>query len=391
MGQHEAAGVSDKRRSKGDGSIFQRCEARYGCPPVVDGQRPKHSCNGRWFGVVDLTTPGGGRKRRTVSAKTKAQVRIKFRQLQKRTEAGATGDGTQTVAKWVAYYLDEISDARDSTKTTYRGYVTNWVVPELGRVRLLDLSPEHVRGLMTRMERAGKAPATRKQVLSILSKALEVAAREGKVDRNVCDTVARPSLAQQETHGVLTAGQVAQLWPHLLEHPNRARWIAALVLGIRQGEALGLAWGDVHLDDAEPWMHIHRSQTKSLDIGPVKSAASNREVPIIEPVLTALREHRDAVGGSGLVWGPREPYDDYREWHALLRSAGLPTVPVHAARATAATILDRMGATPRQVADILGQATVSVGQKHYVHSERDDLRAVLTRSGASITAGPVGG
>lgn len=361
-----------KRRSKGDGSIYQRAS------------------DGRWFGAVDLTTPGGGRKRRTVSAKTLRELRPKMRALQKRTEAGATGDGTQTTGAWLTYWLDEISDARDSTKKTYRGYIKNWLSPDLGRARLTDLSPEHVRSLMSHMEREGKSPATRRQVLSILSKALDVAHREGKVDRNVCDTVARPSLANQKTHGVLTMQQVAKLWPRLMEHPNRARWMAALVLGIRQGEALGLAWDDVHLDDDEPWLWIRQSQQAGTTrLGALKSAASDRQIPIPEPVLSAMVEWRAQSGGDGLVWGPLEGWADYDEWHRLLKSAGVPLVPVHAARATAATVLDRMGATPRQVADILGQATVAVGQKHYVHSERDDLRTVLSRSAAEIS-GPNG-
>lgn len=60
-------------------------------------------------------------------------------------------------------------------------------------------------------------------------------------------------------------------------------------------------------------------------------------------------------------------------------------MPVHAARATTASILDRLGATPRQVADILGQSTVHVGQKHYVHSQQDALASALTRVGEFFT------
>lgn len=359
--------MSEKRRSKGDGSIYQR------------------SSDGRWFGVVDLTVPGGGRKRRTVSAKTQREVRTRLRALKKRTEAGAIGDGSQTVTAWLTYWLDEISDARPSTKNTYRGYVTNWITPELGRVRLTDLSPEHVRGLMAKMQREGKSPATRKQVLSILSKALDVAHREGKVDCNVCDTVARPSLAGQAAHQHLTLEQVKTLLPHVHAHEGAARWLAGLVLGIRQGEALGLAWADVHLDEDEPWLHIHRAQGRDGTIGPVKSAASDRHIPIIEPVLSALRAHRDATGGKGLVWGPKKNRADYNKWHALLTEAGLPLVPVHGARGTAASLLDAMGATPRQVADILGHSTVRVAQQHYVHSDRADLRKALTRSGEAFS------
>lgn len=379
-----------ERRSKGDGSIFQRCEARFGCPPLGEHGRPRHACQGRWFGVVEMTAAGGGRRRRTVSAKTKQAVRVKLRDLQKRTAAGTKNDGSQTVAAWLTYWLDEVADVRPSTERTYRGYIQKWIIPRLGRTRLTNLSPEDVRSLLRDMEKQGRSPATRKHVLAILSKALEVAGREGKVDRNVCDTVARPSLANQETHGALTLPQVAILLPHILEHPNAARWAAAVVLGIRQGEALGLAWDDVRLDDEEPSLFIHRSQTgpaSRLELGSVKSRASNRHVPIVTPVYEALVRQRERDGADGLVWGPRPPRQDYNEWHALLDAAGLPRVPVHAARATAASVLDAMGATPRQVADILGQSQVHVGQKHYVHSQPGDLRAALTRAGSAMIAG----
>ena len=368
--------MSRERGTRGEGSIYQR------------------SSDGRWFGVVDLTTPGDGRKRRTVSAKTKGEVRVKLTALRKRTEAGAVNDGSQTVAAWLTYWLDEIADIRASTEKTYRGYVKNWIVPQLGNKRLSTLSPEDVRALMRNMEKEGKSNATRKQVLAILSKALVVAAREGKIERNVCDTVARPSLAKQETHGVLTLEQVAKLLPHALAHPRAARWVTAVVLGIRQGEALGLAWEDVHMDDdSEPYMHIRQAQQSgTTELGPLKSRASDRVIPIVSPVYEALRAQRDRDGDRGLVWGPMPAWQDYDEWQALLAKAGIPAVALHAARATAATVLDAMGATPRQVADILGQSQVDVGQKHYVHSQPADLRAALTKSAkAMLDAKPMQG
>jgi len=360
---------SGHRRHKGDGSIFQR------------------KSDGRWLGVVDLGYMNGRRVRRTVSAKTLRELHPKMKALKKRTEAGVTGSD-QPVEQWVTYWLDHISDARPSTKKTYRGYVENWIAPSLGSVKLSALAAEHVRALMTHMETKDKAPATRKQVLSILSKAMEIAVREGKIERNPCDTVERPSLAGQATHGHLSLEEVAQLVPHLATHKNRARWLAALVLGIRQGEALGLSWEDVHLDDEHPWMWIHQAQdsTRGNAIGPVKSTASNRQIPIVPPVYAAMVELRARSSGTGLVWGPRDNKDDWKEWQALLTAAALPSRPVHAARATAATILDEMGATPRQIADILGHSTVKVAQQHYVASDAPQLRAVLGKAGELLQA-----
>lgn len=353
------------RRHKGEGSIYQR------------------KSDGRWMGVVDLGVMNGKRTRRTVSAPTLRELRPRMKALQDRTEAGVIGSD-QPVSKWVAYWLDEIADIRDTTKRTYRGYVETWIEPALGSVKLSALAAEHVRALMTHMETNGKAPATRKQVLSILSAALEVAVREGKISRNACATVERPSLAAQETHGHLTLEEVKLLVPHLAVHANRARWLTALVLGIRQGEALGLAWTDVHLDDDEPWMLIHKSQSRKdgkFVLGEPKSKAGNRAIPIVAPVDQALREWKAKTGGRGLVWGPRHTRPEYDEWQALLDSAGLEKRPVHAARATAASILDAMGATPRQIADILGHSTVKVAQQHYVASDAPQLRAALAKSG----------
>lgn len=355
------------RRHKGEGSIYQR------------------ESDGRWMGVVDLGYMNGKRTRRTVSARTLTELRPKMKALRKRTEAGMTGSD-QSIEKWVTYWLDEISGVRPSTAKTYRGYIANWITPAFGNVKLSALAPEHVRALMTHMETQGKASATRKQVLSIVSKSMTVAQREGKIERNPCDTIERPSLADQETHGHLTLEEVTLLVPHLAKHENRARWLTALVLGIRQGEALGLAWEDVHLDDENPWIWVHQAQdsTNGKRLGPVKSIASDRQIPIVPPVDQALREWRKKSGGKGLVWGPRDNKADWKEWVALLEAAGLDRRPVHAARATAASILDKMGATPRQIADILGHSTVKVAQQHYVSSDSPERRAVLAKGGALL-------
>lgn len=380
------------RRNKGDGSIYRKCEARWGCPPKdTDGTRPEHACYGRWFGEVDVTVMGQGRKRRAVSAKTKQEVRVKLTRLQRRVAQEATAGPDQPLAQWLTYWLTEVAQVRPSTLRGYRTCVDWRIIPALGDRPLRAITPEDVRALLRAMEVEGRAPSTRKQALSVLSRALDVALREGKIERNPCATVARPSLARQATHGSLTLAQVSQLMPHILAHPNAARWATAVVLGIRQGEALGLAWDDVHLDPPAPVMMIHQAQIRDLQgklaLGPVKSRAAERAIPIVSPVLEVLREHKARSGGEGLVWGPRRQRTDYAEWHALLDAAGLERVPVHAARATAASVLDALGATPRQVADILGHSQVHVGQAHYVHSSGPDLRAALDRAGRAMLGG----
>jgi len=48
-------------------------------------------------------------------------------------------------------------------------------------------------------------------------------------------------------------------------------------------------------------------------------------------------------------------------------AAGYPWLTTHVFRKTAATILDERGHTPRQIADVLGHARVSLTQDVYMH------------------------
>lgn len=46
------------------------------------------------------------------------------------------------------------------------------------------------------------------------------------------------------------------------ERRNGARWVVALALGLRQGEALGLKWSDADLDQGT--LRIRRSRLRPM-------------------------------------------------------------------------------------------------------------------------------
>jgi integrase len=81
----------------------------------------------------------------------------------------------------------------------------------------------------------------------VLRVALKAAVRRGKASRNVCDLfdppTARkahiPSLSVADTQAVVAAALVDDQAP---------RWLIALLLGMRQGEVLGLRWHRVDLE-----------------------------------------------------------------------------------------------------------------------------------------------
>ena len=80
------------RRHHGEGSIYQR------------------SSDGRWVGVVEAGTgPGGARKRRIVTAKTKRELLPKLKRLQ--AEVGVGIDDEQiTLDRWLDRWLQQLED-----------------------------------------------------------------------------------------------------------------------------------------------------------------------------------------------------------------------------------------------------------------------------------------
>lgn len=371
------------RRIHGEGSVFQRCEKRYGCPALTeattpDGSivkvRPAHKCRGRWFYAVDLGYQGRqGRKQRarpTVSARTLKELRPKMALLDERVRTGVDATGSTTVETWLNWWLAEIAPITAKsprTRDTYRGYVDNWLIPHIGSKRLDRLKPDDLRALYRVMANAGKSPLTIRQVHAIITKALKVAEDDGKIIRSPATPVTPPG-GDKGSHGKLTLIEARKVLTILATRPDRARWYAALLLGLRQGEALGLAWEDI--DDEHGVIHVRHSlgrvKGKGLQLGDVKSQASRRTLPLLPELRAALA---DVPRTGALVWGPKDNKADWNEWQALLAAAGVERHSLHAARATTASILSDMNVPTKIISEILGHAQTTTTEAHYIHGD----------------------
>ena len=133
------------------------------------------------------------------------------------------------------------------TLADYRSKTRNWIVPLLGKHRLDRLTPEHLDTAYTLMLRRGLSPSTVLKVHRILSRALRIAVRRGRISRNVATLVDAPAVAPNEIEP-LTREEARRILDVAANKRNGARWSVALSLGIRQGEALGLRWSYVDLE-----------------------------------------------------------------------------------------------------------------------------------------------
>lgn len=374
-----------ERRHRGEGAIYQRHDHE-SCPPLVDGERDKHNCRGRWVGVVDLGKVKGKRVRKTVTGSTLREVQRKFKDLKKRTDSGVDSEDW-TVARWMEHWLRTHveGELRDTTAVTYRRNVERHVIPTLGHIRLDRLRPEQIEALYADMRDAGLSDNSRRQVHAVLRRALRIAEEQRRIEWNPAAKAKAPAVGKK-THGKFTLEEAKTLL-YALDEPGvlASRWACALLEGLRQGEALGLRWEDVAWDQGEyGYLLIQRSIQRVPKKGilelPLKSEASYRGVPMVEAVRTLLeRERRD----EGYVWGdgdkPRDPRRDWGEWKALLKMAGVPDRPLHAARATTASLLMEAQVSEKVIAEIMGHAQVQTTRRHYLSGDNSMHSSAMGR------------
>jgi integrase len=216
--------------------------------------------NGNWHGWVTMgVRPDGSPDRRHREAPTEYEVTQKVRKLEAERDAGKPSRPGKVpkVAEWMRHYIDNIAPQRVSRRTidsTYRPKVENWIIPKLGKHRLDQLYTDHLYKFYAALRKEGLAPNTILQIHRILSRALKVAVREGKLGVNPCTLIDAPQHEEPETE-TLTAGEARTLITLTAKRRNGTRWLVALALGLRQNEALGLRWAYVDLDKAV--MNVH--------------------------------------------------------------------------------------------------------------------------------------
>ena len=209
--------------------------------------------DGDWHGRVTVgIKPDGRPDRRHVRGRTEAIVTRKVRELERQRDGGTVRKTGQrwTVAAWLTHWVETIAApaVRETTMVGYRAAVYKHLIPGVGAHRLEKLEPEHLELLYAAMIRRGSAPGTAHQAHRTIKTALNVALRRGHLTRNVAQLAKAPRLDEQEIEP-FTVAEAQRLLAVASGKRNGVRFALALALGLRKGEALGLKWRRVDLEN----------------------------------------------------------------------------------------------------------------------------------------------
>ena len=337
-------------------------------------------------------------KRRYVSAKTKTETQQKLRQAMVDMDRGLVFDaGTLTLGGYLHYWLEDVRDTvRPTTFERYEQIVRKHIIPMLGRNKLKDVTPTHVRGLY-KEKLESLSPRTVQYIHVTLHKALKQATADDLIPRNVTEAVKAPQVHREEMHP-LSPDQVKILLDAARGDRLEALYVLAIQTGLRQGELLGLKWEDVDLEAGT--LQVRRTLATAKG-GPVltipKTKSSRRSVKLTRSAIEALRSHLERqleeIDKAGSLWQENglifasesgKPLDrrylTSRRFKALLKRAGLPRVRFHDLRHTCATLLLGRNVNPKIVSELLGHASVAITldiYSHVVPNMRDQAAAAM--------------
>jgi integrase len=293
-----------------------------------------------------------------------------------------------------------------ATVRQYIQHVERHVKPFLGATRLSKLTAPAVAAFANTLRDNGRSPAMVRKVLASLGAIVAEAHARGLVAQNVVyrsrhRRARREAKRDKRRVTVPTKAEIRAL----LEKAS-GRWrpfiVTAIFTGLRASELRGLTWANV--DFEREVIQVRQRADAWGRIGPPKSEAGTRDVPMAPMVANTLKEWQKECpkGDLGLVfpngYGNVENLGNIRQrgFDPLQVACGIvkptpkgsaerdPRKPkakygLHALRHAAASLFIEHGFPPKRIQALMGHASIQMTFDVYGHlfpTEVEDRKAM---------------
>jgi len=352
-------------------------------------------CTGRWRCELNLGKDGKGkRRRRKVSAKTKAELYEKLDELRDELDQGVRSSRTYTVTQAVDDWLAGPMADRAAKTISTQHEMLDPLTAVIGEIVLRDLTADDVSKGLIKIA-ATRSTRTVRDTRASLVRVITYAQARGLVTRNVAALIKAPQgQAPGRPSKALTVAQALAVLKAAEADRLNAYFVLSLLTGVRTEEARALRWDHVDLDGRTPYVAVWRSVRAG---GDVKTRTSRRTLALPERAVDALEAHREAQDKEralvaelstehGLVFttqlgGPLDAANVRRSFRRICGKAkiGEGWTP-RDLRHSFVSIMSDEGVPIERIADLIGHAGGSrVTEQVYRHQ----LRPVLTE-GAEV-------
>jgi integrase len=381
------------KRGQNEGSIFE--------------ERP-----GRWIALLttgyDIVDGRRRRRRKKFVAATRGAVQRKLTEaLREQQTGGIVPMQRDSLGAFLKRFPAQLRAAGRSAKTisSYEWIIRTYIDPVLGRIPLTQLRQTHINDFMERKLEAGLSARTVAYCHAIIRSALSRAVKDGLVSRNAAKSATPPAQRRGSSIEPLSVEDARRFLDAVKDSRWEALYSAAIALGLREGEALGLEWTGINMDAGtltvtqtvkripgaakrtpgaglllEKVAKTPKSlRTLELPSFAVRSLIAHKATQAMDRALAGERWQEHGLVFPSTIGKPMEPRNLLRHFHKTLEKLAIERRRFHDLRHTAASLMLAQGATLHEVAKILGHTTTRLTEDLYGHIYKAAKREIAMR------------
>ena len=373
-----------------------------------DGRRFFQICVSRGYGKVPYKTrwywPDGWSKRTAEREAAKqaaafelacknGEVLNRAQEREKAAQEAAEAAKLKTVRQYADGVFMPTKEATfsENARSSYRMFLDKHILPVLGDVLLVEVSPAMISKLLIDFQRAGYAHATTVKLYNILNGIFEMAFLDDSIPMNPMLKVKRPAprkdeQPKEESDKAYTVQELSYILSCAAQEPLQWQTYISLAAdtGLRRGECCGLQWSDI--DFKAGAVTVRRNLQYTAAAGVYATSPKNGKVRVVDvgpDTLALLKQLREKQAQSCISkWcftqegtaDPMHPQSPTRYFQKFGQRYGVKDFHPHKLRHSSASIAITSGADVVSVSERLGHSDTAVTLRMYAHANEESIR-----------------
>ena len=279
----------------------------------------------------------------------------------------------------------------ENARSSYRMFLGKHILPVLGDVLLVEVSPAMISKLLIDFQRAGYAHATTVKLYNILNGIFEMAFLDDSIPMNPMLKVKRPAprkdeQPKEESDKAYTVQELSYILSCAAQEPLQWQTYISLAAdtGLRRGECCGLQWSDI--DFKVGAVTVRRNLQYTAAAGVYATSPKNGKVRVVDvgpDALALLKQLREKQAQSCISkWcftqegtaEPMHPQSPTRYFQKFGQRYGVKDFHPHKLRHSSASIAITSGADVVSVSERLGHSDTAVTLRMYAHANEESIR-----------------
>jgi len=273
-----------------------------------------------------------------------------------------------TMSEYCEKYLKQVKGTTKENTFLNKERAVLAIKRHLGEYRLDKLTPFLMESFQAnRVEKDGVSPATANIDLSALRSILNMAVREGLLNKNPCDGIKGMRVAYKAEKRSLSLEEIHILFNELAGR-DRIMCLISLFTGLRLSDVLSLRWEHIDFNNALLTRVIAKTERQEA-------------IPLSDTLLSALREYKATSTGNCLFHEGKITHEirvrytgHFKYAFQKLRFKG---TSFHTLRHSTATLLDTLGNDLTVTSKILGHSSIHITAGSYIHRDLNSKRDAI--------------